>query len=383
MTIAVVSMIRDPWGGSEELWAQFAMEAIADGHRILHIGYETPTVHPKMIALQNAGVKRYTRPGYIKPGSTSISLFTQIGINYLRKKIRNPFRPIFDAKPDVVIYNGTCYSIASEKELIKALKHSHADFYIIGHLNSDRLRDITDQQAAIIVEAYNMAKTVFFVSERNKSTAERHLCTTINNAALLRNPVNLTDTTPVAFPSLNDGVKMAVVANLATVHKGQDILIEALSSDIWQSRAWHLNIYGTGYDESYLKNLVARFELQDKVTFHGRVNDIRKVWEENHLLVLPSHMEGMPLAVVEAMMCARVCVVTDVGGNSEWIKDGETGFIAPAATVKILRQTLEKAWNGKDRWEQMGVHAHQRAMSLYDPRPGITLLNQLKKQHAK
>ena len=41
----------------------------------------------------------------------------------------------------------------------------------------------------------------------------------------------------------------------------------------------------------------------------------------NHLLVLPSRAEGTPIALVEAMICARPAVVTDVGGNVEWLED--------------------------------------------------------------
>ena len=53
----------------------------------------------------------------------------------------------------------------------------------------------------------------------------------------------------------------------------------------------------------------------------------------------------MPLALVEAMLCGRTAVVTDVGGNAEWIEDGETGFVAEAATAKSFGAALkERGW---------------------------------------
>ena len=83
----------------------------------------------------------------------------------------------------------------------------------------------------------------------------------------------------------------------------------------------------------------------------------------------------MPLAVVEAMICGRPALVTDVGGHSEWITDGVEGFVAPAASVASLEKTMEICWQQKHNWEQMGLAAHKKALQLYDPNPGQTLLD--------
>jgi glycosyltransferase involved in cell wall biosynthesis len=81
------------------------------------------------------------------------------------------------------------------------------------------------------------------------------------------------------------------------------------------------------------------------------------VWAEHHALVLPSRHEGMPLAVVEAMLCGRVCIVTDVAGNTEFIDDGVTGFVAPAPTASLFRDALERAWDRRGEWRQVGAAA--------------------------
>jgi L-malate glycosyltransferase len=85
-------------------------------------------------------------------------------------------------------------------------------------------------------------------------------------------------------------------------------------------------------------------------------------------------MEGMPLAIVEAMICGRPSVVTNVGGISEWIEEEKSGFLARSATTTSIEDTLEKAWQHKERWKEMGLYAHKKAMQLYDPNPGKTLL---------
>ena len=375
MTIAIISMIRDAWGGSEELWYEMAKQAIKDGHNIIHVAYETPVKHAKVIELEKLGMKQILRPGWI-PDVSGLKRTAYLGINYLRKKINNPISKVFDAKPDIIIYNGTCYSITNEKALLSAIKiKKDIEFFIIGHLNHDNLRTITNTEAQIIKEAYSLANKVFFVSNRSIETAKRHLCSDIINAQVIRNPVNLSSIDLIPFPEIKDKVQFALVGNLVTTHKGQDILIDALSK--WENKNWILNIYGNGIDKTYLENLVNYLQLQDKIFFHGTTTDIRRVWESNHALLMPSHMEGMPLAIVEAMLCGRVCLATDVGGISEWIINKKNGFIAQAATVHSLLSMLREAWTFKNNWQQIGQDAHNTAFNLYDPEAGKTLLNHI------
>lgn len=375
MTIAIISMIRDNWGGSEELWASMADHALKEGHTVTHLSYKSPEVHAKTMGLINNGLIEFTRPSYIEKSNNLLLQLTGKGVNFLRKKINFSFEKIFDKKPDVVIYNGTCYSIAGEKDLMEQLGKSGAAFYIIGHFNDERGRGgIADFSAQKVINAYNRSKKVFFISNRSLQNARRQLATTIPNGLVLRNPVNISATTIIPFPK-SMTIQLAMVGNLITVHKGQDIALEVLSQPRWKERNWHLNIYGSGADEKYLRQLVAGFGLENNVSFHGKVSDIRAVWGKNHLLLMPSHMEGMPLAVVEAMICGRPCVGTDVGGIAEWIEEGKSGFIAEAPTVHSFGNSLEKAWSRLNDWESIGRNAHERAMSLYDPEPGKTLLN--------
>ncbi|MFN5929977.1 MAG: glycosyltransferase, partial [Sphingobacteriales bacterium] len=158
-------------------------------------------------------------------------------------------------------------------------------------------------------------------------------------------------------------------------HKGHDILLEVLSSNKWKQRGIELHIYGTGYDKSYIEELIHFFNLEELVTMHGKVSDIRKIWKENHLLLMPSLNEGMALAVIEAMICGRPVVTTDVGGNVEWIVDNINGFIAEGANVRSFDSALERAWSRRDEWELIGRNAHETAILRYDKEPGKTFLN--------
>jgi glycosyltransferase involved in cell wall biosynthesis len=109
----------------------------------------------------------------------------------------------------------------------------------------------------------------------------------------------------------------------------------------------------------------------------GHVAYMRSVWADHQLLVLPSRTEAAPLVIVEAMLCGRPVVATDVGAVREWVTDGDNGFVSPAATVSALSETLERAWAARAAWKQMGGRAHASATAMDDPAPGESLLKLL------
>jgi glycosyltransferase involved in cell wall biosynthesis len=352
-----------------------AKQAIAEGHTVMHMSFDFDSLHPRLQELRDLGGELYRRPGYFPPGLSPGAKAARTLINFLRKKLRNPFLTMFRHNPDIVVYNGTCYSIAQERQMLQAMG-KRPRLYIIGHLNADDDPGFPFSSRGTILAAYDRATRVFFISRRSLTTATRHLCRDIPNAALIRNPVNMQDVTALPFPS-TARVNWALVGNIIVAHKGQDILLAVLAAPKWMDRDWSLNVYGDGVDGDYLRALTAFYAMQNKVIFHGKVNNIRQVWEHNQVLLMPSHMEGMPLAIVEAMLCGRPVMATDVGGASEWIEDGHSGWLAPAATVSVLDKVLERVWQEREQWADMGIQAHRRAMELYDPAAGKTLLDQM------
>jgi glycosyltransferase involved in cell wall biosynthesis len=123
-----------------------------------------------------------------------------------------------------------------------------------------------------------------------------------------------------------------------------------------------MNFFGEGPHELALRRLADMLQLK-QVHFRGHVSDIEAIWEQHHMLVLPSRYEGLPLVLVEAMWCGRPAVVTEVAGNAEVCVDNETGFVAPAPTVPLLADTLQRAWDRREDWQRMGQAARARAES--------------------
>lgn len=117
-----------------------------------------------------------------------------------------------------------------------------------------------------------------------------------------------------------------------------------------------------------LERLVRRLGLADRVIFTAHLG-VEDIWASNHVLIMPSRLEGLPLAVVEAMLCGRPVVATDVAGHSEIIKDGVTGFLADAPTADSMAQALERFWARRTTAQMMGEVGSTRIRRLLPPDP--------------
>ena len=100
-------------------------------------------------------------------------------------------------------------------------------------------------------------------------------------------------------------------------------------------------VVGEGSQQEALQELAARWGLQDCVHFLGRRNDVARILSAIDVFLLTSHTEASPVTLLEAMACGRPCVATDVGGVSETVQHGVTGYVtAPGDAERMCRRTM-------------------------------------------
>jgi glycosyltransferase involved in cell wall biosynthesis len=100
----------------------------------------------------------------------------------------------------------------------------------------------------------------------------------------------------------------------------------------------------------------------------GRIEDPRPALSACSVMVLPSHGEGMPMAVLEAMSTGRAVVTTDVSGCRETIVDGESGILVPPSSPAALAVAMEQFLEDPGLVVNMGLAARQRAVTEFDSR---------------
>jgi glycosyltransferase involved in cell wall biosynthesis len=101
-------------------------------------------------------------------------------------------------------------------------------------------------------------------------------------------------------------------------------------------------------------------DISEHVTFIGwlEYNKMPELLHESDIYVSTATSDGTPVSVLEAMACGKACIVTDVGGVSEWIGDGVSGNLIPPRNSQILAsKILELADNPRTR-DEMGKNAN-------------------------
>lgn len=128
-----------------------------------------------------------------------------------------------------------------------------------------------------------------------------------------------------------------------TEQKDQASLVRALPAVLEDNPSVVLLLVGTGPEEERVSALVTDLDLGDHVQFLGQRADVAEVMAIANLFILPSHFEGLPLAVLEAMSLAVPVIATRIGGTVEALGADHPYFIQPgnpAAIAAVINQAL-------------------------------------------
>ena len=110
-----------------------------------------------------------------------------------------------------------------------------------------------------------------------------------------------------------------------------------------------------------LKDMIARYHLEDRVFLVGRVTDIEAKYEEADAFVFSSDYEGCPNALMEAMAVGLPCISTDcVTGPSMIIESGKNGFLVPVGDVEAMSRAMEYLIEKPQAANALGMAARKR-----------------------
>jgi len=291
--------------------------------------------------------------------SNSFSLFQRI-INkiksfnppecyQLREKIK-----FLNPKLIVVSQGGTIESL----QMFELFIELQIPFVIITQLvTKTHLLRLNASNHPRYIDVYEKSIKNYFVSLNNLRLNESMLGYTSSNSEVIFNPYRFNQSVE-SYPTLNKGFQIAFVGRIEFYHKGIDLLLDVIGAIKWQERNVSFNFYGNGPHELLLKKTIHNLKIKN-VYIHGFTDDVVSIWNYNHACILTSRMEGQSLSLIEALMCNRVAIVTNVGGASEIIYDNITGFVAKEASVSAIDEALERAWNRRFDWEQLGQIANE------------------------
>lgn len=383
------------WGGSEELWASTAKYLKQQGHEVYIYKANVVATHHRIAELQQADIpvtdtltldaKKHSLMRQILPRLSQrriinrILRFSKRYYRFLSHWLPLHWRSVPDSDlksplaqklkgllPDLVIISqGENFDGLEFATLCRKMKLP----YVMISQKAGEDRWPSDELRPLIKMAFQEAVRCYFVSQHNLRITEMQISQKLPHAEVVRNPylTPVASTLPWRKPQ-NSCFKLACVGRLYLLDKGQDILLQVLAQSKWKSRNLHVSFFGEGVNQKGLMEL-AQFLDVNEVSFPGFIENIVDIWQEFHGLILASRAEGLPLALVEAMMCGRFGIMTDVGGVSEVITDNVTGFIAATASFDAIDEALERAWQRRNEWEQISQKAGVSIREMIPPDP--------------
>ena len=145
-------------------------------------------------------------------------------------------------------------------------------------------------------------------------------------------------------------IRLLMAARFA-VQKDHASLLQALAGI---ETPWQLTLAGEGPQKAEMEQLSRTLGLQDRVIFTGDTDQVEALLAASDIFVLSSMHESLPLSIIEAMRAGLPVIATDVGGVSELVTDGVTGYLVPRSDVGLLTERLRELITSEATRSHMG-----------------------------
>ncbi len=175
------------------------------------------------------------------------------------------------------------------------------------------------------------------------------LCVVPEKNKLLRNEFNIDD----------DSLVIGIASRIDPV-KGLEFLLDAAAALIDEGKNIDLVLVGDGFSLNDLKSQAEALKIVDRVHFVGFQEDMAPWLAMFDIFALPSRAEYHSIGLLEAMRFQKAIVASDVGGNTESVRDEKEALVVPAADVDALRKALLRLIESVDLRSRLALAARQR-----------------------
>ncbi len=156
-----------------------------------------------------------------------------------------------------------------------------------------------------------------------------------------------------------DDIIIGVISRFDPV-KGLSYLLDAVSSVIKRHPKVHLAMVGDGDCTEQLKQQCQRLGIDSHVHFVGYQHNIPAWYEFFDIFALPSLAECHSIALLEAMRAGKAIVATDVGGNTESVRDEKEALVVPSKNAEALADALNRMIEDRAMAQRLSEAAKQR-----------------------
>jgi glycosyltransferase involved in cell wall biosynthesis len=175
---------------------------------------------------------------------------------------------------------------------------------------------------------------------------------------------------------IEDHEAVIVSVGRLSYEKGHADLIRAAArlAGMPGTSPFRLVIVGDGPERQPLHKLAAQLGMEKVVIFAGFQRDTRPYYAMATVVAVPSHSEGSPNVVLEAMAAGVPIAASRVGGVPEILQEGVTGLMVEARNPEAMAKTIFQLLSNADLRSRLGSAARERAESAHTPEAYRTAL---------
>jgi glycosyltransferase involved in cell wall biosynthesis len=165
---------------------------------------------------------------------------------------------------------------------------------------------------------------------------------------------------------LSDNKITIVTASALYEIKGLTYLLDAIS--IVKSKTdipFQYAMLGAGPDLDFLTKQAARLKIQDNVIFMGYQENVTAWLDVSDIFILPSLSECHSISLLEAMRARKAIIATNVGGNSDSIRNKLDGLLVPPKNSKDLANAILKMLNDENMRLSFAKSSNERFKKMF------------------
>jgi len=147
--------------------------------------------------------------------------------------------------------------------------------------------------------------------------------------------------------------------------KQVDLVLKGSVSLVEKNPSLRIRIIGDGPKKRELIGLSEELSLSGNVVFTGFRENILSDLNHAKIFIMTSSMEGLPVALMEAMACEMLVIAPAVGNIPTILKDRKTGLLLQSTTTESVSLALEDAYENYDHYDQLRKNARQMIVDNY------------------
>ncbi len=168
---------------------------------------------------------------------------------------------------------------------------------------------------------------------------------------------------------VGDGERLVLAIGRLSSEKAHIDLLRAFGHlrDAAPELPARLAIVGDGPERERLEAAARSLGVSERVFFTGQMSDVKPCYAAADVLALPSHSEGSPYVLLEAMAAKLPVVATAVGGVPEMVEDERSALLVPARDPRTFAAALARLLTDKELAQRLAANSSSLVATRYSP----------------